>query len=142
MSVIRVWADGRWSEEIHGLDKVFLLKEAIKSQYAPVGCFDNPGDYDGIMDGFEINGIPISVDDFFEDHYNDENWGWFWGYFQGSIKVELKNVETFTVPIAVLRGMSRRDSTLAAKYDEIITASKAPASTPRGYFVQLRFGDE
>jgi len=142
MSVIKVWADGRWSNAIHGLDKVFLLKKAILSQYFPEECFDNPEDYEGLMDGFEINGIPISAEDFNEDSYKRNDWGWFWGSFQGRIKVELKNVETFTVPIAVLRKMRRDDSSLSAKYDEIISASKVPASTPMGYSIILRFEDE
>ena len=38
MSVIKVWnGDGRWSEEIHGLDKVYFIKAAILSAYAPEG---------------------------------------------------------------------------------------------------------
>ena len=142
MSVIKVWTDGRWSNEIKGLDKVHLVKEAILAQYSPKERFDDPEDYEGLMDGFEINGIPISAEVFNEDSYNHEDWGWFWGSFQGRIEVELKNVETFTMPIAVLRKLSRDDSSLSAKYDEIISASKAPASTPRGYCLMLRFEDE
>lgn len=142
MSVIKVWADGRWSDAIKGLDKVYLIKEAILAQYSPEDTFFNPEDYEGLMDGFEINGIPISADDFSEDHYKSKEWYWFWRRFQSRIKVDLNNVETFTFPIAVLRKMSREDATLSAKYDEIIAASKAPALTPRGYCVILKVEDE
>lgn len=142
MSKIKVWADGRWSDEILGLDKVHLIKKAILSQYAPMDELEYSDDYDDLMDGFEINGIPISADDFDADHYKNVEWSWFWGSFQGSLKIELKDVQTFTMPIAVLRKMSRDDSSLSAKYDEIISASKAPASTPRGYCLNLKFEDE
>jgi hypothetical protein len=143
MSKIRVWSsDGQWSKAICGLDKVYLLKKAILAQYAPEEMFDDPGDYVGLMDGFEINGIPISADDFPADHYKRDEWDWFWAAFQGRMKLQLNNVEAFTVPIAVLRKMSRKDPSLAAKYNEIISASKAPATTPRGYCVILKFEDE
>ena len=142
MSKIKVWADGRWSDEILGLDKVHLIKKSILSQYEPMDDFDYPDDYEDPLDGFEINGRPISAVDFEADHYKNEKWGLFWGSLRGCIKIELKDAQTFTMPIAVLRKMSRDDSSLSAKYDEIISASKAPASTPKGYCLNLKFKDE
>ena len=142
MSVIKVWADGRWSNPICGLDKVYLIKTAILSQYSPADYLDNPDDYESLLDGFEINGTHIYADDFQEDHYKSKEWDRFWRRFQGHMKFELKNVESFTFPIAVLRHMCRADASLSAKYDEIIEASKAPVSTPGGYCLFLKFEDE
>lgn len=151
MSVIKVWAKGRWSKRIHGLDKVYFIKKALLSQYAPEECFEYCGDYENLMNGFEINGIPISVSDFSAGDYKSDFWGedykcldWslFWGSFTRSLNVQLENVEIFTLPIVVLRQMSSEDPYLSAKYDEIISASKAPEPTPRGYSILLKFENE
>ena len=63
MSVIKVWnGDGRWSEEIHGLDKVYFIKAAILSAYAPEDRWMSSG-YEDCLSDFELNGQTISPDE-------------------------------------------------------------------------------
>ena len=63
MSVIKVWnGDGRWSEAISGLDKVYFIKAAILSAYAPEDRWMSSG-YEDCLSGFELNGQTISPDE-------------------------------------------------------------------------------
>jgi len=142
MSVIRVWTtDGRWSGEIKGLDKVYLIKEAILQQYAPEEQWESTG-YDECLNGFELDGQPISPEDFDGNWYVNENWVYFWTAFQGKVKISLPNVKTFTLPIVVLHSLQRKDPSLSDKYGQILSAAKTPAALPRGFCLLLRFENE
>ena len=138
MSVIKVWADGRWSNDIHGLDKVYLIKEAIKSQCLNLSYEDAASS----LEGFEINGKPVVAkpddfaDHFFEDFIMDEKE--LEDLYRG---LHLDQAKFFVFPLDVLKLMPTKDLPLSAKYNQIISAAKAPSHTS-GYCVLLKFEDE
>ena len=144
MSRIRVWtSDGRWSDEISGLDKVFLIKKAIRLSLF-LTCYEEAVDS---LDGYEINGCPVSdkLDDndslYFKDNIVDHE-------LEEIVldrlcrSLQLDQAETFVFPFDVLKRMKKDDLSLSAKYDQIISAAKVPAPTPKHYCLFLRFMDE
>ena len=143
MSVINVWAEGRWSEAIPGLDKVYLIKTAIQLRLWLTSYEDAVSS----LEGFEINGNPVS--DKLEDHDSH--------YFADDIvddeleksvlkmlyrQLHLHQATFFVFPLDVLIQMKKKDHSLSAKYDQIISAAKVPIPTPKGYCVLLQFKDE
>ena len=153
MSKIRVWtSDGRWSDEISGLDKVFFIKEAIRRQLYLISYEDAVE----ALDGFEINHYLVSdCLDEDGDYYNEDG---IVNYekedsvlFSLNKRVPLSQAESFIMPLAVLKGMrdkgvrdkeGRVDHSLSAKYDQIISAVKVPTPTPKGYCIIMRFEDD
>jgi len=143
MSKIRVWtSDGRWSDEILGLDKVYLIKEAIRRRLFLINYEDAEED----LDGFEINHCPVS--DFLDedgDYYNEddivrpENKEKF--LYSLNKRLPLSQAQSFIMPLDVLKGM-RDDHSLSAKYDQIISLVKVPTPTPKGYCILMQFMDE
>ena len=144
MSKIRVWtSDGQWSAEIPGLDKVYLIKTAIRRQ-CDLSSYDDAVES---LDGFEINHYPVSnflinedyyyYEDGIVDHQKEE-----WLLASINKELPLSQVEFFIMPLAVLKGMQKGTPSLSAKYDQIISAVKAPVPTPKGYCISLRFEDE
>ena len=142
MSVIKVWnGDGRWSEEIHGLDKVYFIKAAILSAYAPEDRWMSSG-YEDCLSDFELNGQTISPDELDGAFYREEEWDLFWDFFQRKIKMNISDIKTFIVPFWVLESLRKVDKSLYGKYEQIITAAKAPVAPPVGYCLFLRFEDK
>lgn len=142
MSVIKVWnGDGRWSEAISGLDKVYFIKAAILSAYAPEDMWMSSG-YEDCLSGFELNGQTISPDELDSDFYKAEEWDLFWPVFQGKIRMNFSDINTFIVPFWVLESLRKVDKSLYGKYEQIITAAKAPVAPPVGYCLFLRFEDK
>ena len=142
MSKIRVWTtDGQWSDEIQGLDKVYLIKKSILLNYAPEEYWDSSG-YDTCLAGFELDGQPLSPDDFNGSHYKEKEWEWFWRTFQGGTRIDFSKVRFFTLPIVVLKSLQKKDTSLSEKYNQIISSAKTPAAIPNGYCLILRFEDE
>lgn len=143
MSKIRVWTtDGQWSDEIKGLDKVYLIKKSILSQYAPEESWEYSSDYDICLSGFELDGHSLSPDDFDGSHYKEKEWEWFWGAFQGRTSIQFSQVRFFTLPIVALKSLQKKDTSLSDKYNQIISSAKIPSATPRGFCIFLRFEDE
>ena len=143
MSKIRVWANGRWSDEISGLDKVYLIKTAIQSQLYLISYEDAVK----ALEGFEINHYIVSdVLDKDGDYYNED--GIVNKENEESILkslnriIPLSQAKSFIMPLAVLEVMKKREPTLAAIYEKIISAAKAPTTDPSKYCVFLRFEDE
>jgi len=144
MSKIRVWSsDGQWSDEISGLDKVYLMKVAIRRQC----ILENYEDAVESLKGFEINHYPVSNfldtdhDYYYEDGVVDrEKEERFLSHLNNELP--LSQVESFIMPLAVLKGMQKGDSSLSAKYDQIISAVKVPTPIPNGYCILMRFEDE
>ena len=142
MSVIKVWnCDGRWSEAISGLDKVYFIKAAILSAYAPEDRWMSSG-YEDCLSGFELNGQTISPDELDGDSYEKEEWDYFWSFFQRNIKMKFSDIKTFIVPFWVLESLRKEDKSLSGKYEQIITAAKAPVAPPVGYCLFLTFEAE
>ena len=142
MSVIKVWnGDGRWSEAISGLDKVYFIKAAILSAYAPEDRWMSSG-YEDCLSGFELNGQTISPDKLDGDSYEKEEWNSFWSFFEGKIEMKFSDIYSFIIPLVVLESLRKEDKSLSRKYEQIITAAKAPVAPPVGYCLFLRFEDE
>ena len=142
MSVIKVWnGDGRWSEAISGLDKVYFIKAAILSAYAPEDMWMSPG-YEDCLSGFELNGQTISPDELDGAFYREEEWDLFWDFFQRNIIMKFSDIKTFIVPFWVLESLRKVDKSLYGKYEQITTAAKAPVAPPVGYCLFLRFEDK
>lgn len=142
MSVIKVWnGDGRWSEAISGLDKVYFIKAAILSAYAPEDRWMSSG-YEDCLSGFELNGQTISPDELNGDCYRQEEWNSFWSFFEGKIEMKFSDIYSFIIPLVVLESLRKEDKSLSRKYEQIITAAKAPVAPPVGYCLFLRFEDE
>ena len=144
MSKIRVWtSDGRWSDEISGLDKVYLIKEAIRRRCDLISYEDAVES----LKGFEINHYPVSsflIDDddrYYEDgvvdHEKEE-----WVLISLNQELPLSQAESFILPLVVLKELQIKDPTLSAKYAQIISAVKVPTPTPNGYCILMRFEDE
>ena len=143
MSKIRVWTDGRWSDEISGLDKVYLIKTAIQSQLYLISYEDAVE----ALEGFEINHYRVT--DFLDkdgDYYNEDGIvnqkkeESFLNYLNK--KIPLSQVQSFITPLAVLKVMKTKEPSLAAIYEKIISATKAPIPTPKGYCLNIKFEDE
>lgn len=144
MSKIRVWtSDGRWSDELSGLDKVFLIKKAIRLRLF-LTCYEDAVE---ALEGFEMNHYLVSSFlDMFGDYYNadgivnHENEE----LILSSINRELpfSQVQSFIMPLAVLIQMKKKDLSLSAKYDQIISAAKVPTTPPKGYCLLMSFEDE
>lgn len=142
MSVIKVWnGDGRWSEAISGLDKVYFIKAAILSAYAPEDRWMSSG-YEDCLSGFELNGQTISPDELDGAFYTQEKWDLFWSFFEGEIKMNFSDIYSFIIPLVVLESLRKEDKSLSGKYEQIITAAKAPVAPPVGYCLFLRFEDK
>ena len=142
MSVIKVWnGDGRWSEEIHGLDKVYFIKAAILSAYAPEDRWMSSG-YEDCLSGFELNGQTISPDELDGAFYRQEEWDLFWSFFEGKISMHFSDIYSFIIPLVVLESLRKEDKSLSRKYEQIITAAKVPVAPPVGYCLCIRFEDE
>ena len=139
MSVIKVWnGDGRWSEAISGLDKVYFIKAAILSAYAPEDRWMSSG-YEDCLSDFELTGQTISPDELDGAFYREEEWDLFWDFFQRKIKMNISDIKTFIVPFWVLESLRKVDKSLYGKYEQITTAAKAPVAPPVGYCLFLRF---
>ena len=145
MSRIRVWtSEGKWSDEIRGLDKVYLMKTAILKQC----CLTNEVDASESLEGFEIDYRWVAdalwqLDDSdyyidnIVDHEKDERF-----IRLVNKQTPFKDAKFFIIPLAVLKEMQKDDPSLAAKYEQIINASKAPSPAPKGYCLMLRFENE
>ena len=125
-------AVGRRSEAISGLDKVYFIKAAILSAYAPEDRWMSSG-YEDCLSDFELNGQTISPDELDGAFYREEEWDLFWDFFQRKIKMNISDIKTFIVPFWVLESLRKVDKSLYGKYEQIITAAKAPVAPPVGY---------
>ena len=133
MLVIKVWnGDGRWSEAISGLDKVYFIKASILSAYAPEDRWMSSG-YEDCLSDFELNGQTISPDKLDGAFYTQEKWDLFWSFFEGEIKMNFSDIYSFIITLVVLESLRKEDKSLSRKYEQIITAAKVPVAPPVGY---------
>ena len=98
--------------------------------------------YEDCLSDFELNGQTISPDELDGAFYREEEWDLFWDFFQRNIIMKFSDIKTFIVPFWVLESLRKEDKSLSGKYEQIITAAKAPVAPPVGYCLFLRFEDE
>lgn len=136
MSKIRVWTiDGEWSKEFKGLDKIHLMKSAIED-----ACHicDKHGEYlEDPLNGFEFNANPIDADRLYdEDDSYRENPVW------RRLQPALSSVETFKVPLYIIKAFASECNSLTPIYEELIDAAKVPSPAPEDNSLLFKFEDE
>lgn len=139
MSKIKVWtSQGKWSEEIVGLDKVHLMKEAI---HLACNCMDeNEEPIENPLLDFEIDNIVLD-DDFVKDA--DSSGVFFWSSFSSAnSQIKLAEAKSMKLPLGILKIISKEVSYLTPVYDEIIRKAILPSPTPKDYCVILKFEEE
>lgn len=123
------------------LDKVYFIKAAILSAYAPEDRWMSSG-YEDCFSVFELNAQTISPDELDGAFYTQEKWDLFWSFFEGEIKMNFSDIYSFIIPLVVLESLRKEDKSLSRKYEQIITAAKVPVAPPVGYCLCIRFEAE
>lgn len=139
MSKIKVWtSQGKWSEEIVGMDKIHLMKEAI---LLACNCVDeNEDPIENPLQDFEIDAVVLD-DDFANDA--DSSGVFFWSSFgSANPKIKLSEVKTIKLPLGILKAISKEMKYLTPIYDEIIRKAILPSPIPIDYCVILKFEEE
>ena len=135
MSKIRVWTpQGDWSEEVIGLDKVNLMKEAISDVYYENLKYGG-SDMDGYMENFEIDcrGCVWST---YESH-SDETLYWC------DKEHRIKEAKIFKMPLHTLESMIKKATYLSDVYQKLKNLAKIPAGTVvDNYWLLFKFEDE
>lgn len=137
MSKIKVWTpDGEWSNEVEGLDKIHLMKKAIRMASNFVEEIPDP------FEGYEIDNGMISSD--FEmkpsipDFYFD-----FWRNFNHANGGDIISKATnFKLPLCDFKSLIKYDSLCAPLYNELLSAAKIPATASKDYCLLFKFVDE
>ena len=145
MSRIRVWtSEGKWSEEVVGLDKIFLLKHAIRYAWPEDDEFEN-GKYRLKDYSFNDNQPLIIKGPYNEDFEGEGPWR---HILDPNDKVDdkilhLADINSFQMPLSVLKHL--RDDPkypyLSDVYNELIEAAKIPSGI-KVVCLRLLFEDE
>ena len=142
MSKISVWSsEGKWSEDVIGLDKVHLMRRAILIAW---GLKEEDEESD--LNGYEIDHHFVFVPSFYDDeeHYRpdpDEE-SIRWRRFAGSNPhLKFSAVRFFTMPLIDLDRLMKNDPVYAPIYSKIKDAAKIPSSL-KVNSILLRFDDE
>lgn len=143
MSKIKVYTSkGNWSEDVVGLDKLHIIKDAIRSMC--ICCDDEP------LKGFEIDNSELdddfdrnAIEQFLDDDGKIIEIDRFWSRFHGANKhVKIREAKTFKLPLNTLKLISKKYRYLTSIYDEIISLALVPVPTPKDYCLLLKFEDE
>ena len=133
MSRIRVWtSEGKWSEEIVGLDKVDFIKTVILREYCP----DDNEDY--VLLEIDFTSITTGIFDAYSYEHDIDS---FLRKFENELREErmaLSEVKTLKVRLSTLKRMTSHPY-LSAAYNAIIAAACVPATVPAGYCLLLKF---
>lgn len=150
MSKIKVYTSkGNWSEDVVGLDKVHLIKDAIRTMCL---CYDNRTselineplkdfeiDRSELDDDFDRN----AIEQFLDDNGKIIEVDRFWAHFNDvNQHVKIREAKTFKLPLNTLKSISKDYRYLTSIYDEIISRALVPAPTPKDYCLLLKFEDE
>lgn len=141
MSKIKVWtSQGKWSEEIVGMDKIHLMKEAI---LLACNCVDeNEEPIEHPLQDFEIDSIALD-DDFDKELDSNADRVFFWSRFSSANPgIKLAEAKSVKLPLGILKIISKEVSYLTPVYDEIIRKAILPSPTPGNYCVILKFEEE
>ena len=166
MSRINVFTScGQWSKTICGLDKVHLMRRAIKYEYVKTGYWEKkteresdldlsglPDDYpleflrddNYILSGLEIDLKTINAN--FMDgvsglKYRSKDYI-DWHLFKEVTKIDLSKVQLFKMRLCTLQQMAEKDILASAMYKALIEAALIPSPTPDNYCLMFCFGNE
>ena len=135
MSKIRVWTpQGDWSEEVIGLDKVNLMKEAISDVYYENLKY-NRGELEGYMENIEID-CRDCVWSTYERH-SDKTLYWY------DKEHRIKEAKSFKMPLHTLESMIKKATYLSDVYQKLKDLAEIPAGTAvDNYWLLFKFEDE
>ena len=127
MSRIRVWtSEGKWSEEVVGLDKINLLKRAFLYAWPPEDEYDDRS---------------LILEPYDEDIEFDSPWR----HIKDSDDkiVRLEDINSFQMPLSALKHLrdDSKYSYLSAVFNELIDAAKIPSGI-KVVCLRLLFEDE
>ena len=126
MSIIKVWTPkGNWSkEEVCGLDKVHLIKCAVRSGVEYI-CSDGEPH-------FELNQNELTESDLIGDDLDRLD----------PRLYRLSESKSFLMPLVVLKSMADRKSYLREVYKRILELAEVPVGAGEDYNVMLKFENE
>lgn len=129
MSIIKVWTpEGNWSkEEVYGLDKVHLIKCAVRFGVDDIRSDGEPH--------FELNHNELTESDLIGDDLDlldrlDPR------------LYKLSESKSFLMPLAVLKCMADRKSYLQEVYKRLLELAKVPVGAGKDYHIMLKFENE
>jgi len=141
MSRIRVWtSEGKWSEEVVGLDKINLLKRAFLYAWPTEEEYNENGEF--VLENYSFNDDrPLILERYDEDFEFDSPWR----HIKDSDDriVRLEDINSFQMPLSALKHF-RDDSGypyLSAVYNELIEAAMIPSGI-KDFCLRLLFEDE
>lgn len=144
MSRIRVWtSEGKWSEEVVGLDKVNLLKRAFLYAWPTEDEYNEDGKF--LLENYSFNdNRPLILEPYDEDFEFDSPWRHIKDSADKDGKiVRLEDINSFQMPTSVLKHL--RDDPkypyLSGVYNELIEAAKIPSGI-NVLCLRLLFEDE
>ena len=126
MSIIKVWTPkGNWStEEVCGLDKVHLIKCAVRSGVEYI-CSDGEPH-------FELDNKALTESDLIGD-----------GLDRLDPRLNrLSESKSFLMPLTVLKCMADRKSYLQEVYKRLLELAEVPVGAGEDYNIMLKFENE
>lgn len=126
MSIIKVWTPkGNWStEEVCGLDKVHLIKCAVRSGVEYI-CSDGEPH-------FELNQNELTESDLIGDDLDRLD----------PRLYNLSESKFFLMPLVVLKRMADSKSYLREVYKRLLELAEAPVGAGEDYNIMLKFENE
>ncbi len=141
MSRIRVWtSEGKWSEEVVGLDKINLLKRAFLYAWPTEDEYDDDGMF--LMENYSFNDDRSLI---LEPYDEDIEFDSPWRHIKDSDDkiVRLEDINSFQMPLSALKHLrdDSKYSYLSAVFNELIDAAKIPSGI-KVVCLRLLFEDE
>lgn len=141
MSRIRVWtSEGKWSEEVVGLDKINLLKRTFLYAWPTEDEYDDDGKF--LLENYSFNDDrSLILEPYDEEFALDYPWRHIKGLDDKNVRLE--DINSFQMPISVLKHLrdDPKYSYLHMVYNELIEAAKIPSGM-KVLCLRLLFEDE
>ena len=160
MSNIRVWVgdDGKWSEEISGLDKIHIIKDAILEECRRHFPFREEEDDFFLELDMEIDVVPISITkkDYFVHDLGEDRLveSANWANLEKRHGIQLASVKIVKIPLFTFCLISKKEKKsghLLPVYKDMVKAAKVPKAILdecenekklNGYSLLLKFEEE
>lgn len=143
MSIIKVWVEpeGNWSEGFSGVDKIHLIKDAIR--HGCRRCIFEEENQCEILVGLEIDARPLEVSD--EEYMDLPEEVIRWGAIEKLNGICIESARILKLPLVVFDEMATAEKTnghLYPIYRAIFKAAKVTEPVPNGYCLLLKFEKE
>lgn len=131
MSRIKVWTSkGNWSKEILGIDKVGLIKTAIKFGERFLRGYEDDREPHFEMDFCVLEEYVLEEAERGELRYDFSLYG------------DVRKAKSFIMPLVVLQQLAGYKTILQAAYKALIEAADVPASAGKDYCLLMEFENE